>query len=46
MASRLMKPIIESKGGWDVVALWCLKNGKATVWTMDINFDPKTYVQL
>lgn len=41
-----MKPIIESKGGWDIVALWRLKNGKATVWTMDTNFDAKTYVQL
>lgn len=41
-----MMPIIELKGGWDIVALWRLKNGKATVWTMDTNFDTKTYVQL
>ena len=39
-----MKPIVESKG-YDVVALFRLK-GKATVWTMAINFEPKTYVDL
>jgi pyridoxamine 5'-phosphate oxidase len=41
-----MKPIIESRGGWDIVALWRLKNGKAFVWTMPINFEPKAYIQL
>ncbi len=41
-----MKPIIETRGGWDIVALWRLKNGKAFVWTMPTNFEPKTYIQL
>lgn len=39
-----MKPTVE-KRGWDVVALYRLK-GKATVWTMATNFEPKTYVEL
>ena len=39
-----MKPTVE-KRGWDVVALYRVK-GKATVWTMAANFEPKTYVQL
>lgn len=39
-----MKPTVE-KRGWDVVALYRLK-GKATVWTMATNFEPKTYVDL
>jgi pyridoxamine 5'-phosphate oxidase len=41
-----MKPVIESRGGWSIVALWRLKNGQATVWTMPTNFEPKTYIQL
>jgi pyridoxamine 5'-phosphate oxidase len=39
-----MKPTVE-KHGLDVVALYRLK-GKATVWTMATNFDPKTYIDL
>ena len=39
-----MKPMVE-KHGIDVVALYRLK-GKATVWTMAQNFDPKEYVDL
>lgn len=39
-----MKPTVESKG-YDVVAMYRLK-GRATVWTMDTNFAPKTYVDL
>ena len=39
-----MKPIIE-KRGWDAVAIYRIK-GKATVWTMAANFEPKTYVDL
>jgi uncharacterized pyridoxamine 5'-phosphate oxidase family protein len=32
--------------GYDVLVTYCLKNGKATVWTMDVNFKPKEYIQL
>ena len=39
-----MKPTVE-KHGLDVVALYRLK-GKATVWTMATNFDPKIYIDL
>ena len=39
-----MKPTVETKG-LGVVALYRVK-GKATVWTMAANFDPKTYVDL
>ena len=37
-----MKPIVEEKG-YDVVALYRIK-GKATIWTMATNFEPKTYI--
>lgn len=39
-----MKPTVE-KHGIDVVALYRLK-GRATVWTMQKNFDPKEYTDL
>ncbi|MBN1189237.1 MAG: pyridoxamine 5'-phosphate oxidase family protein [Dehalococcoidales bacterium] len=39
-------PIIKEKGGYDVVAIYRLKKGQATVWTMAENFAPKTYVEL
>ena len=39
-----MKPTVE-KRGLDVVALYRVK-GKATVWTMATNFEPKTYIDL
>jgi pyridoxamine 5'-phosphate oxidase len=42
----MMKPMVEARGGMDVVAMFHLKKGKATVWTMAANFDPKTYVEL
>ena len=41
-----MTPIIERLGGYDAVAMWVMKHGKATVWTMAENFAPKTYVEL
>jgi uncharacterized pyridoxamine 5'-phosphate oxidase family protein len=34
------------KEGYDVLVVYCLKHGKATVWTMETNFKPKEYVQL
>ena len=40
-----MKPVVDQKG-WGVVALYRLKHGKACVWTMNTNFDPKTYIEL
>ena len=32
--------------GYDVLVVYCLKHGKAAVWTMELNFKPKEYVQL
>jgi uncharacterized pyridoxamine 5'-phosphate oxidase family protein len=42
----MMKPMVEARGGLDVIAMFRLKKGKATVWTMAANFDPKTYTEL
>jgi pyridoxamine 5'-phosphate oxidase len=42
---KFMKPVVDSKG-WDVVAMYLLKNGKASVWTHEVNFAPKTYIDL
>lgn len=39
-----MKPIIDAKGGWDIVAMYRLTKGKACSWTMATNFDPKNYI--
>jgi uncharacterized pyridoxamine 5'-phosphate oxidase family protein len=32
--------------GYDVLIVYCLKAGRATVWTMETNFQPKEYIQL
>jgi pyridoxamine 5'-phosphate oxidase len=32
--------------GYEVLIVYCLKNGKATTWTMETNFQPKEYIQL
>ena len=32
--------------GYDVLVVYCLKGGKATVWTMETNFKPKEYIHL
>ena len=32
--------------GYDVLIVYCLKNGRAVIWTMDTNFKPKDYIQL
>jgi uncharacterized pyridoxamine 5'-phosphate oxidase family protein len=32
--------------GYDVLVVYCLKDGKATTWTMETNFKPKEYIQL
>jgi pyridoxamine 5'-phosphate oxidase len=42
---QFLKPIVDQKG-LDVLAIYWLKNGLATVWTFRTNFDPKTYIQL
>ncbi len=41
-----VKSIIESKGGWDIVAMYRMKHGKAVVWTRETNFDPKVYIDI
>lgn len=40
-----LKPWIE-KEGYDVLIIYRLKNAKATTWTMETNFEPKTYIEL
>ena len=40
-----LKPWIE-KEGYKVLICYRLKNAKATIWTMETNFEPKQYVQL
>lgn len=40
-----LKPWIE-KQGFDIMICYRLKNAKATTWTMETNFEPKTYIQL
>ncbi len=32
--------------GYDVLVVYCLRAGKATIWTMESNFKPKEYIQL
>ncbi len=32
--------------GYEVLVIYCLKNGKAAPWTMETNFKPKEYIQL
>lgn len=40
-----MKPWIE-KAGYDSLAVYRMKKGKAVVWTMATNFTPKEFVEL
>jgi pyridoxamine 5'-phosphate oxidase len=40
-----LKPIVEARGT-DTLAPYVLKRGRATVWTMATNMDPKTFVDL
>jgi pyridoxamine 5'-phosphate oxidase len=42
------RPFLKSqieKNGYEAIVVYRLK-GKATVWTMKTNFDPKTYIQI
>ncbi len=32
--------------GYEVLIVYCLKNGRAITWTMETNFKPKEYIQL
>ena len=41
-----MTKLIQEKGGYDVVAIYRLKQGKACVWSMAENFNPKIYIEL
>ena len=40
-----LKPWVESEG-YEILIPFSLKNGKAVVWTMETNLEPKQYVQL
>jgi uncharacterized pyridoxamine 5'-phosphate oxidase family protein len=40
-----LKPWVESEG-YEVLIPFCLKNGKAIVWTMETNLEPKKHIQL
>jgi pyridoxamine 5'-phosphate oxidase len=40
-----LKPWVEQQG-WDMLVVYRLRKGRATTWTMQTNFDPKTYVDL
>lgn len=52
---KLKKQIVEDfpflrewvdREGYDVLVIYILKNGKATVWTMETTFAPKEYIDL
>jgi uncharacterized pyridoxamine 5'-phosphate oxidase family protein len=40
-----LKPLVETKGT-GVLAPYLLKSGRATVWTMATNMEPKTFIEL
>jgi uncharacterized pyridoxamine 5'-phosphate oxidase family protein len=40
-----LKPWVDSQG-YEVLMTCRLKNGRATTWTMETNFEPKQYVDL
>lgn len=42
---EFLKPWIE-KSGYDMLAVYRLKNGIATIWTFDTNFAAKNYIKL
>jgi len=44
-AFPFLKPWVES-AGYEVMVICRLQNAKATIWTMETNFDPKEYIQL
>lgn len=44
-ARPYVKPVVEQMG-YDTIAVYRLKNGKATFWTMKEPLSPKTYIDL
>lgn len=40
-----LKPWIQEKG-WNLLKVFRITNAKATVWTMETNFQPKKYIKL
>ena len=42
---EFLKPWVE-KMGYELLAVYRMKNGVATVWTMKTNFAPKEFIQL
>ena len=42
---QFLKPLVE-KEGYEVVAVYRLEKGVATVWTRETNFAPKAYIKL
>lgn len=44
-ARDFMKPWVE-QWGYDFLAVYRLKNGRAAVWTFKANFEPKQFVEL
>lgn len=42
---EFLQPWVESEG-YDVLAVFRLRNAKATIWTMETNFDEKTFINL
>jgi pyridoxamine 5'-phosphate oxidase len=40
-----LKPWVDSQG-YDVMICYRLKDAQATTWTMETNFEPKTYIPL
>jgi len=42
---QFLKKWVDS-AGYDVLVVYRLKRGKATMWTMETNFKPKEYIQL
>jgi uncharacterized pyridoxamine 5'-phosphate oxidase family protein len=42
---EFLKPWVE-QFGYDPLAVYRMRKGVATVWTMDTNFTPKTYITL
>ncbi len=44
-AFTFLKPVVEQYG-YDCLGCCRLKNGRATVWTMETNLQPKQYIQI
>jgi len=42
---NFLKPWIQEKG-WDLLKVFKVTDAKATVWTMETNFQPKKYIKL